>query len=446
MPANKPILFKLLQKFNAGDDEFNGVPPFPNKLNPQSNFDGTNIDSWFCQSDSSPFKRIFPIAAIAASLFFIPVISQSENITLDKWYQPVSQPLKQFTRQNLGGESRFEVPRTIIITDWFQAISEPVKRKPIQLLGGDVRTDIEAITMDKWVQPVAQPYFSKRRDVPYGEYRFEVPRTILITDWFQPASEPIRRKLTQLLGGDTRTEIETITFDKWQQPLNQPYFSKRRDIPSGEYRFELPRIIIISDWYQQASEPVRNKIRQLFDSNFRTEVVTSPEIITIDKWYNQISQPNFSKLRNVYTGEFRFEVPREILISDWYQQSDDPSRQIIIHYYSQKGRLFIIRETKAAVLLDAPDIEDITIDKWYQPISQPYIKIQINFIDEQLNVLLNDTPPPILEYISSRIVFEEGGSGTKSKIAKEENEYHRRLRLDDEEVFEIIKMWFKCQG
>jgi hypothetical protein len=165
----------------------------------------------------------------------------------------------------LGGESRFEVPRTILLSDWFAEIQ--------------------------------QPYFSKFRLIPFSEYRFEVPRTILLTDWYQPVTQSHQKRRVQNDGGETRTEVvstEIVTLDKWYNQTSQPFFNRKTNSNFGEYRFEVPRDVQVTDWFQPLSEPVRIKVKPIEGGDTRVEVVVVvPEDITVDKWYQPTQQPYF---------------------------------------------------------------------------------------------------------------------------------------------------------
>lgn len=274
------------------------------------------VDKWFEQYDN-PVRKSLPIAAIAASLFFVPVVSQAETITVDKWVQPQSQPQNKISYRQTGGEARFEVPRTVLVTDWFQPVSTPVLRKPTQLLGGESRFELpRTILISDWFAEIRQPYFSKFRLIPFGEYRFEVPRTILLTDWYQPVSHPIQRIRQVNNGGETRTEVvaagEIVTLDKWYQPISQPFFSTKTNSNFGEYRFEVPRTILVTDWYQPFSEPIRLKVKPIEGGDTRVEVVVVvPETITLDKWFQPTQQPYFKIHVQQGTWEFRVEIVEE---------------------------------------------------------------------------------------------------------------------------------------
>lgn len=470
-----------------------------------------SIDKWYEQYDN-PTRNVFPAAALAASLFFVPVISQTETITIDKWFQPIQQPvrrlpqtitggesrffdvprtvlpsdwspvyqdwLKQKTRNVHTGEFRFEVPRTILLSDWFAEIRQPYFSKFRLIPFGEYRYEVpRTILVSDWFREISQPYFSKRRDVPSGEYRYELPRTILITDWFQPISLPVLRKPTQLLGGESRFELprtillsdwyreiaqpyftkqrqqpsgesrtdivaptEGITLDKWFQPtsqpyivkyrnvhtgefrfelprtillsdwfqdIKQPYFGKFRLIPFGEYRFETPRTVLISDWYQPISLPVSKQRQRILSGEIRTDIVSAIETITIDKWYQPIIHIYANRYRHVHSGEFRFELPRTILISDWLQPTTQPGKQkqSIISWQ---------------VINVVSPIETVTVDKWFQPISQPVVNKWRMFIGgesrtEIRTVLITDwwQPTPYIVVKKYRLVlFGEYGLNT----------------------------------
>lgn len=57
-----------------------------------------------------------------------------------------------------------------------------------------------------------------------------------------------------------------------------------------------------------------------------------------------------------------------------------------------------------------------------------------------------NVPPVIVPEMRRTITYDEGAGNKNTGITEREKAYHKRLDQDDEEVFEIIKMWFKCQG
>ena len=298
------------------------------------------IDKWYKQHDN-PVRKGLQVAAIVSSFFFVPdavaesgawgqpqsqrqkkveirqtagetrtevVVSGGETITLDKWYRPASEPYFTKRREANTGQTFLDVPRTVLLTDWFQPASEPVRRKPTQLLGGEYRFEVpRTILLNDWFAEIRQPYFSKLRLLPYGEYRFEVPRTILVTDWFQPISQPSRvLKITVV--GETRVDVEETQdagIMDWFREVSQPYFSKKRNYFTGEFRFEVPREVLITDWFQPISVPYLKQPRQNLGGETRTEL----EIVTLDDWFEAIAQPYLNRVAVNNGGEFVFDVP-----------------------------------------------------------------------------------------------------------------------------------------
>lgn len=394
--------------------------------------DTTNI-SWIVPAEPLPRTKSLPTALLTDSSFFVQVLSQ-EVITVDKWVQPISQPYLKTAYRQTGGEARFEVPRTILVTDWFQLASEPVRRKPTQLLGGEFRFELpRAILVTDWFQEASQPYFSKRRDTNFGEYRFEVPRAILLSDWFQPTSVPYFSKLRNSNFGEYRFELpRTILVTDWFQPLSAPYFTKRRDANTGEYRFELPREILLSDWFNETSQPVQKLIRQLLGGEVRIDVLTPAEIITLDKWYNDTSQPYFNRKTNSNFGEYRFEVPREILLSDWFHDTSQPVKD--------KVRQLLGGAVSIEIIIP-PEV--ITLDKWYQETQQPYFTRLTQTDQYEFRVDVVETPPPTgtVPYQFVEIINEPEGGSHNERRRQEEQQNINEILKDDEAIRFILKKW-----
>lgn len=311
-----------------------------------------------------------------------------EEVTLDKWFRPASEPYFPKLRFSETGEFRFEVPREILLSDWWQAASEPVRRIIQRLQSQFTKGEIiaEDTQLNEWWQPASEPYFSKRRNYFTGEFRFEVPREILITDWFQPAGEPHFSKLRNYFTGELRFETpREILLNDWFQEVKQPYFSKRRLLPSGEYRFEVPREVLISDWFQPVSQ------------SFKKEIITPGSIVrpeqeivvvaeTFLDWFRQASEPYFKKFRFYSTGEFRFETP-PALVFDWLQAISqpyftkyrsqvqnrfEPLQQILFDWWQQASepvRRRVIRQTAGEA---RTDFIVITLDRWFRETSRPH--------------------------------------------------------------------------
>jgi len=381
------------------------------------------VDKWYKDHPKPVLKKALSTAILAGSFFMHPTTSFAEDIKLDKWFQPTQQPvLRKVTRQT-GGESRFEVPRTILLSDWLNSYPLQLKQPLRKLPSGDTRTEVvssvEDVTVDKWFRLIEQPYFSKKRfyytgesrfDIPrdmlisdwlsqypnqlkqkirktdFGEYRFEVPRDILVSDWFRPTEQPRIIKLRNVNTGDTRTELEIvsaeiITLDKWWQITQQPTLRKVTRQPGGEFRFEVPRTILLSDWWQAASQP---RIVKLRDSNFGNILVDfslpGVETITLDKWFRQLNEPTRRKVTRQTAGEFRFEIPS--LTFDWIQQQPQPVRKLITRVYTQD---YSVRGITVQEL--------VTLDKWFKETNQPRI---VKFRDSRFGQYFVEVPRNIL--------------------------------------------------
>lgn len=106
--------------------------------------------------DSLPIRKLVVTAAIA-SFFFVPEITPTDWI-------PVQSELSAKI-QRVTGETVY--PFTEPSLDW-QPL-EPYTRPTVRLMvSGETRVDVvvvipETVTLDKWFQPIGQPYFSKWR-------------------------------------------------------------------------------------------------------------------------------------------------------------------------------------------------------------------------------------------------------------------------------------------
>lgn len=139
-----------------------------------------NFDQWH-QQGVTPIRRVAVVASVAAAFFF--VAAPAEVITVDKWVQPVSQPYQ-------GKSNRFEGgvvgPLSTEGLDWFIQTAGPTRSKtqvtqPLETRVEVVVTNPEVVTLDKWFQPISQPYFVKWG--PTGD-------DPLVSKDFEPAPPP----------------------------------------------------------------------------------------------------------------------------------------------------------------------------------------------------------------------------------------------------------------
>lgn len=257
---------------------------------------------------------------------------------------------------------------TITLDKWHQTQPNPVLRRSLQvaiLAGSFFFFNTEALAtgrkVPEWHPQQNQPGRLVNR-LPRiqnnGEYRFEVPRTILVSDWFQPTGQPYFRRIARNIGAVIRTDIvapqETITIDKWFQPSSQPFFRRLARIPGGQFRtdFSLPAPSI-SGWGQAIVQPLFRH-RQ----TARLEIVIPVgEFVTIDKWFVPISQPRIRRQIRQAPNQPVFE---DIQVSSWYVPSLQPLKLKVTRNFSGEFRVDVIQQQ-----------EVINLDKWYQPPSEP---------------------------------------------------------------------------
>jgi hypothetical protein len=340
------------------------------------------VSDWFREVNQPYFtKRRF--YHTGETRFEIP-----RDILITDWLPSYPNQLKQPRRDSNFGEYKFERQREIYIDDWQQPTNQPrqIFSKLPRLHTGDTRTEldlivVETITVDKWVQQTNQPYFGRFRRAPYigGQYKFELPRTILISDWFRE--------------------------------IQQPYFSKRRNYFTGQYKFELPRTILVTDWFQPVQQPTyRRKTNvQLEDygkPDIRIEISTDTQL---NEWYQDIKQPYFTKRRFYHTGESRFEVPRTILVSDWFQAIQQPRIVNPTRNRGDEGKL--ITDLTPPLLLD-----------WYLQNTYQRLRENKNYATLDYFTFVNYITEAVVEEVTKK----KGGGLNKSKKVE--------ILTDDEEA------------
>lgn len=103
------------------------------------------------------------MARILYPRLFAPVSQSAETVTVDRWAQPTSQPVRCVPpQQNTGTFAPVSTAAETVTADrWAQPASQPTRRVPTQqpaaLFGPVVSSTSEIITADKWVQPPSQP-------------------------------------------------------------------------------------------------------------------------------------------------------------------------------------------------------------------------------------------------------------------------------------------------
>lgn len=129
----------------------------------------------------------------------VPGGDAAETITPDKWFMPLSEPVRQLPGVKTAAQPFFAFnPQPFVPFAWFEALSEPARQLP--------RSPATLAPFQSW-QPAPSPFVA--------------------TGWFMPLSEPVRKRPGLLAGeqqffaADT-TVIPTSKLIEWFMPLSEP--------------------------------------------------------------------------------------------------------------------------------------------------------------------------------------------------------------------------------
>jgi len=300
-----------------------------------------------------------------------------EVTTPDKWWQAFSEPVRQHAGKLAfaailtsggifqGDPSDFVEPEVVTVDKWYSAFSEPV-RTPQRLhaaLNPSTWDDTELLTqpeqtqLDKWFSSFSEPVRVKK----------PLPTAAYPSSWDD---------------SDALTRPEVTSLDKWHQPLVEPTRPKTPlNVSFGEFRVELAleaeEEITLDKWWRPLEEPVRVKSRasEFPSTTNDTEGLTQPEVTSLDKWWRPLSEFLHRTKRSAAALEPASVIdvelltqPEETLVSKWVPQTNEPVRV-------KKGLLTALQQ---AFFIDAniaavPPAEEITLDKWYHPFSEPVL-------------------------------------------------------------------------
>jgi len=127
-----------------------------------------NVPEWYQQQlprfDKKRWQFLHPSFEIDSNL-----LTQAENITLDKWYHPTGEPLFEIPNRNIAYPSLFFDPNPVVVAEvtvdsWHPEIQRPLKgKKPNYTFTypsfvTDPGSAIEVtITVDMWGQAISWP-------------------------------------------------------------------------------------------------------------------------------------------------------------------------------------------------------------------------------------------------------------------------------------------------
>lgn len=258
-------------------------------------------------------------------------------------------------------------------------------------------TKPEVTTPDKWWQPFSEPVLRHAGKLAFAAVIasgaiidseiLTQPETTSLDKWFSPLSEPVRVHKSNPVGV-VRTSFEEPEFSIYLIPEELAWFrplvsiiSRTSIYFSGPHAGPVPAVVVeeitLDEWYSPLVEPVRVKARASTFPEFviDTQGLTEPEVTSLDKWYRPLSEFLYDRKRIPAALEPASVIdvdlltqPEETLVSKWVPQTNEPVRV-------KKGLLTALQEAyfPDSDLADIPPAEEITLDKWYQPHSEPVL-------------------------------------------------------------------------
>jgi hypothetical protein len=231
--------------------------------------------------DATVGRRSYAAALSASGAVFVPVTGTPEVITIDKWFQPASQPTR--------------LPARDVALS--QSIIDP------KLL-----TQPESVSLDKF-----GPHLPDRLDrrfnqaylVASGSY-FVSPTVgeAITIDKFHPSYPdsivrvPARPALGDIeIDSKLLTQPEQISIDKFAPHYpdwNARRFNSAYLVASGGVlvQFSFGENVTLDKWFHQQPDPIRRPAHFVDgQSVIDPKALTQPEAVSVDKWFHQQPDP-----------------------------------------------------------------------------------------------------------------------------------------------------------
>jgi hypothetical protein len=247
-----------------------------------------------------------------------------------RWHVPFSEPTRWRGLLPALQQAVAPDPYPRVVVDeyaWYRPLSEPTLRKP------NVYPDLaysyfvevqELVTLDKWFHAWREP---TQRKVDVSSYPYlawqSYPITVADYAWFRPLSEPTLRIPTVYPQSGLEDPFPRVSFS-WFQALNEPTRRKPTVYPQSELNDPFPRTVADYAWYQPLSEPTRRK------------ATVHPSALSFDPfpqisigWHQALSEPVLPKPKQYeYVFASYYPVDAEIVTLDkWYQALSEPTRR-----------------------------------------------------------------------------------------------------------------------
>lgn len=330
---------------------------------------------------------------------YVPFVA--ENVTIDKWFQPLATPKRAVKNEHLY-PTHF-AGLSLLLPDlarWAQPINEPPKSKrakphlyPSTFFDPSPIQNPEEVTVEKWfVQHNLPP---KGR----GKTNFQYPGFFYDSTIFTPKLDEWLAKDNNVPRDKKRTAhhrdgfffvpppVETVNLDKWFQPIRQPVRPKTpKNRGSFSFVEDLPDVTYIPVFSQSANHIVV-PVRFQYQSLFRVfDPLSGVETVNLDKWFQPIQTPPAKAKRGVasvpaVTSPVYFVAPQIIFEVSQPRRTSRPMKHLETGTFrpvafTVPDVLFTVsqllpRQKKLQYLyqfyfaFDGSTSENVTLDKWF---------------------------------------------------------------------------------
>jgi len=257
----------------------------------------------------------------------------AEDITLDKWYSPLTEPVlikpraSDFPTHTNDTEGLTQ-PEVTSLDKWYVPFSEPVLvKEPINVSSGNIFTEedlvaAEDITLDKWYQPFSEFLNTRARSgadldasgLIYQGEPSDFDPTAEFMGWFVSLDEPTLPKLRVaeflpwVVDVEALTQPETTSLDKWYSPFSEPV----RTQPISHAALFASGLVYVGEpsdveplaeflgWYKGLDEPVLPLVLPISNypaTFFENEVSELDPTAERLAWYVDLSTPTLPKVR-----------------------------------------------------------------------------------------------------------------------------------------------------
>lgn len=337
-PWSEPV---RLRRLSAAQQQTIAAVPF--------NEDTTFEPKWHQGWPDKLYPKRGLSAAQQAFFFYDPFPFVAEVITLDKWWEPLAEPVRQkpglrASLQDTTADIAFnEDPGNQ--AKWYEPWSEPVRQKKglrspyqISLIWGYFTP--EATTPDKWFLPLSEPVRIKPALRAGSQQAFGTDTDPIVSfSWFNGLNEPPKPKVTIRLGSQQFAAVppfneDTTLESKWHQAWSEPVRFHR--LPTAQQQDLAWEPVFVSEtifedkWHFPWSEPVRQK-RGLVVYEQQSFAFNPQPIVTFS-YYNWLTEP--VRLKKGLAARYQQPVaqpPSRPILPDlrnaWFEPLSEPVRQ-----------------------------------------------------------------------------------------------------------------------